>query len=142
VILLALGAGASVVYLLQAVVAVRLLEAVNYFEHYGLSRTSRRVRPIDSWDTDSWFTLYTLVGLSRHADHHANASRPYHQLRHFDESPKLPYGYFATVTWLIFANRSFRASMGAELERRKLGPFAPREDSPGLAVEPAMRAAI
>ncbi len=141
-ILLTLGAGASVVYVLQAVVAVRLLEAVNYFEHYGLSRTSRRVRPIDSWDTDSWFTLYTLVGLSRHADHHANASRPYHQLRHFDESPKLPYGYFGTVTWLIFANRSFRAAMAAELERRKLGPFAPREDSAGLAVEAAMRAAV
>jgi len=141
-LLVVLGAGAAVVYVLQAVVAVRLLEAVNYFEHYGLSRTSRRVRPIDSWDTDSWFTLYTLVGLSRHADHHANAARPYQQLRYFDESPKLRYGYFGTVTWLIFANRSFRAAMAAELERRKLGPFAPREESGGVAVESAMRAAV
>ena len=122
------GAGAALVYVAQAVVAVRLLEAVNYFEHYGLVRRSRRVRPIDSWDTDSWFTLYTLVGLSRHADHHANAARPYHQLRHFDESPKLPYGYFGSVAWLIFANKSFRAAMAAELERRGLGPFASRED--------------
>jgi alkane 1-monooxygenase len=142
VLLTTLGAGACVVYVLQAAVAVRLLEAVNYFEHYGLARTSRRVRPIDSWDTDSWFTLYTLVGLSRHADHHANAARPYQQLRYFDESPKLPYGYFGTVTWLIFRNSSFRAAMAAELERRQLGPFAPRETVELAAGEASLRAAV
>jgi alkane 1-monooxygenase len=122
-----LGAGAFAIYLLQAALGVRLLEAVNYFEHYGLTRTSRRVRTMDSWDTDSWFTLYTLVGLSRHADHHAHASRPYQQLRHFDDSPKLRYGYFGTVVWLIFRNESFRTAMAAELKKRGLGPF--RDDS-------------
>jgi alkane 1-monooxygenase len=126
VVLLAigLGPGAAIVYVLQAALAVRLLEAVNYFEHYGLIRASRRVRPNDSWDTDSWFTLYTLVGLSRHADHHANAARPYQQLRHFDESPKLPYGYFGMVVWLIWDNAGFRRAMAHELEKRRLGPFA------------------
>ncbi|MFN2425670.1 MAG: alkane 1-monooxygenase [Candidatus Binatia bacterium] len=118
-----LGASAFAIYLLQAMLAVRLLEAVNYFEHYGLLRSSRRVQPNDSWDSDSWFTLYTLVGLSRHADHHAYASRPYQQLRHFEESPKLPYGYFGTVVWLIWDNAGFREAMAAELERRGLGPF-------------------
>ena len=34
------------------------------------------MRPVDSWDTDSRFSLYTLVGLSRHADHHAYAYDP------------------------------------------------------------------
>lgn len=127
-ILAMFGGGAFAVYVLQAAVAVRLLEAVNYFEHYGLARTSRRVRPIDSWDTESWFTLYTLVGLSRHADHHANASRPFPQLRHFEESPKLRYGYFGTVTWLLWDNEGFRREMDAELERRQLGPFALQAD--------------
>ena len=103
---------------------MRLLEAVNYFEHWGLARTTRRVRTIDSWDTDSWFTLYTLVGLSRHADHHAYASRPYQQLRYFDESPKLPYGYFGTVVLALFTKRRLRHLLTAELERRRLGPFA------------------
>jgi alkane 1-monooxygenase len=120
----AFGPAAAVVYVLQAALAVRLLEAVNYFEHYGLIRRSRRVRPNDSWDTDSWFTLYTLVGLSRHADHHANGARPYQQLRHFDDSPKLPYGYFGMVVWLIWDNAGFRAAMARELEKRRLGPFA------------------
>jgi alkane 1-monooxygenase len=131
VILAWLGAGAFAIYALQAALAVRLLEAVNYFEHYGLVRTSRRVRPIDSWDTDSWFTLYTLVGLSRHADHHAYASRPYQQLRHFEESPKLPYGYFGSVAWLMWDNPGFRRAMAAELERRGLGPF--QRQSPASA---------
>lgn len=118
------GPGAAALYVLQAASAVRLLEAVNYFEHYGLMRTTRKVRPIDSWDTDSRFTLYTLVGLSRHADHHAYASRPYQQLRFFDESPKLPYGYFGTVVMLITRNARFREVMAEELQRRRLGPFA------------------
>ena len=127
VLLATLGAGACVAYLLQALLAVRLLEAVNYFEHWGLGRTTRRVRTIDSWDTDSWFTLYTLVGLSRHADHHAYASRPYQQLRYFEESPKLPYGYFATVWLALFGKNRLRRLLAAELERRRLGPFAVAE---------------
>lgn len=126
-ILVALGPGAFAIFLLQALIAIRLLEAVNYFEHWGLERTTRRVRTIDSWDTDSWFTLYTLVGLSRHADHHAHASRPFHQLRWFEESPKLPYGYFGTTLMTLFAHKRLRTLLTAELERRRLGPFAPRE---------------
>jgi len=123
-ILAVLGAGPFTIYLLQALIAVRLLEAVNYFEHWGLVRTTRRVQTVDSWDTDSWFTLYTLVGLSRHANHHAYASRPYHQLRYLEESPKLPYGYFGTVVLALFAQRRLRRQLTAELRRRRLGPFA------------------
>jgi len=123
-ILATLGLGAFAVFVLQAALAIRLLEAVNYFEHWGLARTTRRVRTIDSWDTDSWFTLYTLVGLSRHADHHAYASRPYQQLRYFEESPKLPYGYFGTTLLTLFARRRLSRLLTNELERRELGPFA------------------
>ena len=126
-VLIALGPGAFAILLLQALLAIRLLEAVNYFEHWGLARTARRVRTVDSWDTDSWFTLYTLVGLSRHADHHAYASRPFQQLRYFDESPKLPYGYFGTTLLTLFAKNRIRRLLTTELERRQLGPFASDE---------------
>ena len=118
------GPAALVAHLGQAYVAARLLEAVNYFEHYGLRRQGRKVRPVDSWDSDSWFTLFALVGLSRHADHHAYAARPFQALRTWDESPKLPHGYIVTTLMVIFANARLRAQLGAELERRKLGPFA------------------
>jgi alkane 1-monooxygenase len=117
------GFGALALFVLQALVAVRLLEAVNYFEHWGLVRSGRKIATVDSWDADSWFTLYTLVGLSRHADHHAHATRPYQDLRFFDESPKLPRGYFGMVVMVLTQNRRFRRLMTEELRRRKLGPF-------------------
>ena len=66
----AAGLAALVAFLLQAFFSSRLLEAVNYFEHWGLTREGSRIRPSDSWDTHSWFTYYGLTGLSRHADHH------------------------------------------------------------------------
>ena len=119
-----LGPAAGVIFLLQAYVAVRLLEAVNYFEHYGLRRTGKKVRPIDSWDSDSWFTLFALVGLSRHADHHAYAARPYQSLRPWAESPKLPSGYVGMVVLVLFRNAEVRRLLEAELRRTKLGPFA------------------
>ena len=123
-ILAALGPGAFGIYLAQAFVAIRLLEAVNFFEHWGLVREGPRASPVDSWDTSSWFTLYTLVGLSRHADHHAYATRPYQQLRYWDQSPKLPRGYFGMVIMAFAQNRKYQRLMTAELERRGLGPFS------------------
>jgi alkane 1-monooxygenase len=120
----AFGWSAFFFHLLQAQVAIRLLECVNYFEHWGIVRRGKRVDPIDSWDAESWFTLYTLVGLSRHADHHAFATRPYQQLRHMAQSPKLPRGYFGMVMLAIFHNRKYQQLMTAELRRCRLGPFA------------------
>ena len=117
------GLNALIMFLVQAFRATLLLEVVNYFEHWGLTRTGKRVRPVDSWDTQSSFTLYSLVGLSRHADHHAYASRPYQQLRHWDESPKLPRGYIRMAEYVLLNNRNMMQEMTAELRRRKLGPF-------------------
>jgi alkane 1-monooxygenase len=126
---LALGLGvlagpvAFVAFLLQALFATRLLEIVNYFEHWGLERRGPRPSPADSWDTHSWFTYYSLIGLSRHADHHAHGTRPYQALRVRDEAPLLPTGYVGMIPLVVVQNRRFRELATAELERRKLGPF-------------------
>ncbi|MCB9743483.1 MAG: fatty acid desaturase [Alphaproteobacteria bacterium] len=120
----ALGPSAAGAWLGQAFVGVLLLEVVNYFEHWGLQRQGKRVSPADSWDAESWFTYYALVGLSRHADHHASPARPYPALRHQDASPKLPWGYFATAIAALFANARVRARLRSELERVGLGPYA------------------
>jgi len=117
------GPGAFAVFLLQALFASRALEIVNYFEHWGLARSSRRVMAVDSWDTDSWVTYYSLTGLSRHADHHAHAARPYQELRIHDEAPRLPHGYLALFPLVVARNSRFQRLMTAELERRRLGPF-------------------
>jgi alkane 1-monooxygenase len=114
---------ALVFFLLQARMAILLLELVNYIEHWGLTRVGRTVTNLDSWDTDNWFTLHTLVGLSRHSDHHARASRPYHMLRRFDDSPKMPAGYYGSVVMAMILNERYRRLATAELKRKQLGPF-------------------
>jgi alkane 1-monooxygenase len=123
-IALVLGPWALAAWLYQAFEAINLLEAVNYLEHWGLQRAAGRVTPMHSWDTDSAFTTWALIGLARHADHHANPSRPYPCLRENDESPKLPYGYPLMIFLAVVANDRFRALMTEELRRRRLGPFA------------------
>ncbi|MBW2446598.1 MAG: alkane 1-monooxygenase, partial [Deltaproteobacteria bacterium] len=114
-------------FVLQAFMAVRLLEAVNYFEHWGLRRKGDRVQPVDSWDTHGWFTYYGLIGLSRHADHHAYPIRPYQKLRVWEEAPTLPFGYIGTVDQVMANNDEFMRAVTVELGRRRLGPFAPED---------------
>jgi hypothetical protein len=128
-ILLAFGLPSFVAFVVQAFMAIRLLEAVNYFEHWGLTRSGARVRPVDSWDTHSWFTYYGLIGLSRHADHHAWPARPYQQLRVYEEAPVLPMGYVGMVDLVMAQNQIFQEQATAELARRKLGPFSAASDA-------------
>jgi alkane 1-monooxygenase len=83
----------------QSAMAVTLLEAVNYIEHYGLERRRlpdgryERPAPRHSWDAYEWLSNAFLVNLQRHADHHVNPMRPYAALQPQEESPKLPMGY-------------------------------------------------
>ena len=130
----AAGLAAFVAFVVQAFFASRLLEAVNYFEHWGLSRTGGRIAPRDSWDTHSWFTYYGLTGLSRHADHHYEQSLPFQQLRVQEEVPMLPSGYVAMVDMVMTRNEEFQRVATEELRRCQLGPFAP--DAEALPVAP------
>ncbi|MEM9173387.1 MAG: alkane 1-monooxygenase [Pseudomonadota bacterium] len=87
----------------QAFIAICLLEIINYVEHYGLMREKmangryERVSPRHSWNANHLVTNLFLFHLQRHSDHHANGARPYQSLRHFDESPQLPFGYATAV---------------------------------------------
>jgi alkane 1-monooxygenase len=132
---------ALVFFVVQSRTAVMLLETVNYIEHWGLSRVGKKVMAVDSWDTDNGFTLYTLVGLSRHADHHAQASRPYHKLRYFGETAKMPAGYYGTVLLALLRNEDYIKYATAELKRKGLGPFRNDEvkPQPRSHIHPAQR---
>ena len=83
----------------QSFMAFSSLEAVNYIEHYGIQRKEisegryERVNPLHSWNSNHLVSNWLLFQLQRHSDHHAYAARPYQVLRHFDESPQLPFGY-------------------------------------------------
>ncbi|MGK3943909.1 alkane 1-monooxygenase [Streptomyces caeruleatus] len=87
----------------QAVIGFCLLEVVNYLEHYGLLRRRtpagryERCTPQHSWNSDDIASNVFLYHLQRHSDHHANPTRRYQALRHFEESPQLPTGYAGMI---------------------------------------------
>ena len=86
-------------FFVQSTIAVLSLECVNYIEHYGILRKEigsgryEKVNPLHSWNANHFYSNLMLFHLQRHSDHHAYAARPYQVLRHFDESPQLPFGY-------------------------------------------------
>jgi len=86
-----------------------LLETVNYVEHYGLSRNKvegkhhyEKVQPIHSWNSNHYLGRILLFELTRHSDHHADASRKYQVLRHFEEAPQMPLGYPGMILLSFF----------------------------------------
>ncbi len=89
------------------------LTSANYIEHYGLLRSKdadgnyERCQPQHSWNANYIFSNVVLFQLERHSDHHANSHRRYQSLRHFDDIPQLPNGYFgcyllAYIPWLWY----------------------------------------
>jgi alkane 1-monooxygenase len=89
------------------------LTSANYVEHYGLLRTRddngryERCQPHHSWNSNHVFSNLVLFHLERHSDHHTHPLRRYQSLRHFEDLPQLPNGYFgvyllAYVPWLWF----------------------------------------
>lgn len=76
------------------------LTSANYVEHYGLLRRRlddgryERCKPHHSWNSNHICSNLLLFHLERHSDHHANPGRRYQSLRHFDDVPRLPSGYF------------------------------------------------
>ena len=77
------------------------LTSANYVEHYGLLREKNengryeRCQPHHSWNSNHIYSNLKLFHLERHSDHHANPTRRYQSLRHFDDLPRLPSGYYA-----------------------------------------------
>ena len=103
----AFGARAVVFFIGQSLVAIALLEAIDYIEHYGLRR--RRLadgsyEPVSarhSWNSDFLLTNLYLFQLQRHPDHHLYSRRPYQTLHHIGHSPQLPAGYAAMVVMAL-----------------------------------------
>ena len=84
------------------------LTSANYVEHYGLLRERlpdgryEAPQPHHSWNTNHLVTNLASFHLQRHSDHHAHPSRRYQSLRHFEQLPQLPSGYFGMfpLSWV------------------------------------------
>lgn len=96
-------------FLLQSFISILILEYVNYIEHYGLVRDeNERVNATHSWQSDHLLSRFALIELSRHSDHHYYASKPYHTLKSYEESPVLPSGYFGSFYTALIPSLWFK----------------------------------
>jgi alkane 1-monooxygenase len=105
-----LGWNGVIVFLIQGFFANFLLEYINYIEHYGLTRNdNERVTEIHSWQSDKVISRFFLIDLSRHADHHYYASKPYHTLKSYEKAPLLPGGYVQMIYYALLPPLWFSA---------------------------------
>lgn len=106
------------------------LTSANYIEHYGLLRRKmdngqyERCQPHHSWNSNHIFSNWALFHLQRHSDHHANPMRRYQSLRHFDQLPTLPSGYFGMFVvayvppvWFWLMNPRLIAAVDGDMRR-------------------------
>jgi alkane 1-monooxygenase len=99
-LLLAFGSVILPFLLIQTAFAWWQLTSANYIEHYGLLREKspdgryERCQPHHSWNANHLASNLVTFHLERHSDHHAFAARHYQSLRHFEDVPQLPSGYF------------------------------------------------
>lgn len=97
------GIGGVLFWVAQSVVAIVLLEVINYAEHYGLRRRAdaegvlERVGPQHAWNSRCRMSNWILFNLPLHSNHHVHASKPYWQLRPIAGAPELPGGYSAML---------------------------------------------
>lgn len=84
-------------FLMQSVLAIGVLDAINYLQHYGISRSvdeEGNVEPVrewHSWGENNWLYDIALINLFHHGDHHVNPQKPFYTLSCNGVSPRYPY---------------------------------------------------
>lgn len=92
----------------QGLVALSILEVLNYVGHYGLERREiapgryEPVTPAHAWNSSHRASNLFLLNVARHADHHCLNERRYWELQHRDEAPQLPTGYVGMFVLALF----------------------------------------
>ena len=130
-----LGVGVVPLLLIQAAIGYSLLSSANYVEHYGLLRQRldsgryERPEPRHSWNSNHILSNILLYQLQRHSDHHAHPTRRYQSLRHFEEAPQLPAGYFGMFLvafvpplWYRIMDPKVLAHADNDIERINIDP--------------------
>jgi len=105
--LMAFGGLALFAWIYVSWVAIRLLEAVNYFQHFGLTSDSERSGET-AWHCHSAVSLFMFLGLTRHADHHRRPGVAFTELNEVAGGLNLPFGYLVMAIWVKNSGGSFR----------------------------------
>jgi alkane 1-monooxygenase len=105
---------AAFMFLYQALAAVRILETVNYFQHWGLE--NGQFGKTYGWVSQSWLSHYALIGLSNHIGHHEDENKHFHEIAFSEQGPILPHGYFVMNLWVKLDNPSYQKMAIRELE--------------------------
>ena len=132
------------------------LTSANYVEHYGLLRQTgpdgrvETCKPQHSWNSNHVFSNWATFHLQRHSDHHAHPLRRFQSLRHFEQAPQLPSGYFGMFSlayvpalWFAVMDKRLVQAVGGDVRRINFAP-GQRErliarhglHQPGLSVQP------
>jgi len=88
-----------IIYGITGIYGISVLEAQNYFAHYGLRRKKQengryeKVQPKHSWNSDHLIGRVLLFELTRHSDHHHMGAKSFQLLESKKDSPLLPFGY-------------------------------------------------
>ncbi|MFK5947803.1 MAG: fatty acid desaturase [Methylococcales bacterium] len=114
-IIIFFGWVAVVIFLYQAYSAVRLLETINYYQHWGLQQGKSQNNL--AWVNTSQVSEYALLGLSNHIEHHKNAKTPFYQTNYSNSGPIMKYGYFVTNLWVKLNNASYRKDCTDRLKK-------------------------
>jgi alkane 1-monooxygenase len=119
------------------------LSSANYVEHYGLLRQKdasgkyERCQPHHSWNSNHVYSNLVLLHLERHSDHHTHPTRRYQSLRHYDDLPSLPSGYFGSYLLAYVPKLWFRV-----MDKRLLALPQIRGDLDSVNIDPHARAAL
>ena len=137
-IFLLFGWRITLYYLAAAFTGILLLEAVNYIEHYGLTRRKiapgkyERAMPEHSWNSDHIIGRLMLFELSRHSDHHYVASKKYQVLRHHENAPQMPTGYPGMIILALFPPAWFYVM---HKRMKRYGLFHEEEPEPDFSMQ-------
>lgn len=129
------GAKGLLFFAAQSVVAFTILEAINYIQHYGLSRARiganefEPVRRIHSWDSYHLLSNWCLFNLPQHAKHHALETASRSDADPPDRAPRLPLGYFALL-WLALLPPLWRSVMNRRIKKWRLEHEVPASATP------------
>jgi len=116
---------AAAFFLVQGIIAIVVLETINYIQHYGLIRHKAAdgklepIQPKHSFNATFWFSNVAFLNLLLHSDHHSYPMRPFSILRLNASAPVLPLpaflmmviAYLPPLWYLLMNRRATRANL-------------------------------